>query len=335
MVSAFSNNTMAKSKYNIGGKSIRSNKKTVRVTKTRVGTTKRSIEGVRDVLDMRARQYLMLLKNPCHGPLVGSVNPLNGAMISRYATEYSYTAGVVSDFIITLSPGDLLNNSGLGGAYSFSGAAGTNLTVAQVVPPGFSQLQSIAGSCKPIAACIDIRWGGTENNRAGLVGKFISSGKLLEYTDSPNAGATLSACFEDGRMPPDTTTIKWRPNATGDQMPIDPNSSFVIQTYVSGTKAQIGMVVPAMAVGATVFYRITIVYEWSPLRTGGQVVSPYTPSSTVPHSALLAEVDRDLGWLTRMETTAMNTYQAVDGAIKTGRRIYSYAKGAAEMIAAL
>lgn len=325
---------MAKSKYIIGGKSIRSNKKTVRVTKTRAGTAKGSNSGVRDMLDMRARQYLMLLKNPCRGPLVGSVNPVNGAIVSRYATEYSYTAAAVNDFIVCISPTDILNNSSSGGGYTFSGAAGAALpstTVPQF--PGFAQLASLAGTFKPIAACIDLRWGGTENNRAGMVGKFVSTGKLLEFTDAPVAGVVMSNCFEELRMPPDTTTIKWRPNATADQVPMDPNNAFATNTSLSGQRSQIGIVVPAMAIGATIFYRITVVYEWSPIRTGGQVISPYTPSSGVPHSTILSVIDQDIGWLTRLEVHAASMYNAVSGAIKTGERVYGYAQGAAEMIA--
>jgi len=322
---------MTKSKYPKAGKSTRSNKKTGRAPlRPRAGAAK--VSNMAIMLDIRARQYLTLLKNPCSGPLVGSVSPLNGSIVSRYAIENSFVAGVASDFAIFLSPGDLNNNAGQGGLYIGSGATGVAMTVGAKVLPGTIALAGYAGTVKPIAACIDIRWGGTENNRAGLVGKFASTGKLVEFTDGPTATNLLSSCFEVAHMPADSTVIKWRPNAYGDQTALDPNNGLATSPTVSGQKSQVGVVIPAIAVGGTIFYRVTVVYEWTPIQTGGQVTSPYTPASSTHIGAILAEADRDLGWLTRLEQSATRAYQTIDGAIKTGSRLYRMAEGAAEMI---
>lgn len=324
--------TMVKIKYTMGGKSSRSNKKTPRAGKARAGTAKVSNTYVRDKLDAQANAYMHLLKHPCSGPLTASVDPINGAIISRYASEFSYTApSGGGDLVICLSPGDINSNSTTGGLYQFAGVAGSTLTAAALLLPGMGALASTASTIKPIAACIDVRWGGTEFNRAGLVGKFISSGKLLEATDTIVANASMAQCFEVVHMPADTTTLKWRPNSSGDLLPVDPGN-LLSGSGNASIKSQIGIIIPSLAVGQTIFFRVTTVFEWVPIRIGGQVISPYTPSSTVGHGTVLAAIDKDVGWLTRLEHDAGRALSFAENAISTGGRIYRMAQGAAEMV---
>nr|WPR18305.1 MAG: hypothetical protein [Chemarfal virus 165] len=304
---------MSKSKY----KNDRKKNRTPKSSKRTLSVRPRMASAITRGMDTLALKYIQLLKDPCSAPLAWSVSPLSGSFISRYAAEYVYTnsSGVARDFAFQLAPGDWMGASAQAGFLTGENATvGDPLTFTGRMLPGRATLAGYASSAKLIAACVDVRWGGTELNRAGIVGKYTSGGKLVEFGDTPYATDLLANCFKVERMPDHGLTLRWRPNAHGDQQTQDPGVFIALK----GTdKSSFGIVIPSLAAAQSISYRVTTVYEWTPIMTAGQPIAPYTERSIVPYQSVVHALDTDHGWLDRISHYA----DLAGRAFKTGKTV--------------
>lgn len=224
-------------------------------------------------LDAYAIAHARLLNDPCYGRLAHPIyNTADGGCLSRFEAEYTVGNGAgATGAIIAFVPGGLAR-SVFGNVTPITTDATATLLSngsGSVTAPGYSFLQSTASAVRPVAACLQIAWPGTELNRQGFVALGQATGSLVTQalTTNVTVASLRPVAHLRSRMPESMVEVKWRPNA-GDADWTDPNTA-----TADGDLQKKGAIfaaisnLPADLTGARV--RLIAVYEWQPKSAQG------------------------------------------------------------------
>lgn len=239
----------------------------------------------RSFLTQAERAYARLLSDPCNAPYAPGMLS-NGSLgnIQRFETDFLIATGATETAInIVASPV---------GAYirhAFSSSDTTDLTWTSAYTfPGASAVIT-AARFRPLAACLQVYWVGSEQARQGVV--------ALGNANSGFAGTTSkeirSALPYVGRVPDQHVGIKWRPTAEDLEFKnaAAPDSTTGMWCQISG-----------LPVSTSMRIRIICVYEWevSMSLSSGVVIPQYsadTGSGTSVYEKAIAWLDKSGHWL--------------------------------------
>lgn len=155
--------------------------------------------------------------------------------------------------------------------------------------PGATFLDSNAAVYRPVAACIEVMWNGTEAARAGQVsGGVVAAGSLYRQTASPD-GVSILVPNTD-RTPVNHLEYIWYPSAA-DEIWTDPSTQIGDQQVDRRNALAIAWTNIGDGVTASPGFRIkaTCVYEYKPRVAIGitapppQVGSAYTVRDVLNH----------------------------------------------------
>lgn len=223
-------------------------------------------------LDAYALAHARLLNDPCYGRLAHPVyNSADGGCLSRFEAEFTAFSGATeTGGIVAFVPGGLARSVFNNAVVCTSDIVATTLVNASTsnTAPGYSFLQSTASAVRPVAACMQIAWPGTELNRQGFVALGQATGSLI--TEALTTNITISGvrpvAHLRSRVPETVVEVKWRPQS-GDADWTDPNTSTADGDLQK--KGAIFAAISNLPVGTGVRVRLICVYEWQPKAAQG------------------------------------------------------------------
>lgn len=253
-------------------------------------------------LDQDAREYAMLMADPCNAKLTRSVFPgANGSFVSRFESDFIAGQDAVSTATtILFTPGLGVEASGLlaNSAVLATDTVGFNLATTGYPLPGIS-FMATTSQYRPVAACLEVYWPGSELTRAGVVSVgLVDAGAMLDFSagNLATVAGLRQLCQHTERMPENKTTINWRPG------PFDAETAAVNGSTLTSGRQSLLMTAAGMPANVGVRVRIVVVYEWWPKAGTGFVATVPAVTSRNSVNEVLHALDRTGNWL-------INAYQ--------------------------
>lgn len=272
------------------------------------------------MLDPQARAYANLLLDPCGAPLVHPVYAGSGSgYLIRVKASQTFTADSVglaaTSGAILFAPG-LISSAAFGPitATSNIGAVqavlmnntGTTATASNLdyMQPGngffagFTNLQ-----IRPVAACLKVRYVGTELNRSGSVAAGFLSNAESFYSSIPQAGGALGTnVFSNwrdsaqlvSRMPDGDIEVKWSPNR-GDMRFRDYSTPYMLTTLPQHSGTYVSW--SGLSNGQSIIVETTAVYEWVPGNNVGVIMPTERTNTSAGLDAVLAALGPIHNWM--------------------------------------
>jgi hypothetical protein len=288
-------------------------------------------------LNLDAARYARLLADPCNGDLVsGPFGDGSGGMVARFEQEYLVQAGSGSTalaFAFNPALGNWCSTSTVTMGDATNIVWTTNASVA--LAPGYTFLQANASSYRPLAACMQVYWTGTELNRQGMVSLGRFSNEVLDDT-TLSVGLVRAASSYVERTPASMMEMIWRPQefdtlfrnpaSTGLPSPAQGGSANANTTCMVAT----GSGLPA---DAPLRIRVVVVYEWMPDPLSGfRTTVPIRGVAPTRLGDILAALDRTGDW---MSGTAHSAGKALSSLAHGVASIASLTNGAGRLGARL
>lgn len=168
---------------------------------------------VRSNFDKAARDYIALLLDPCNGPLVHGLYPGVGAgMIFRAEYSIPLNLGATSAAgFVHFTPGGNGTSSVCVYAMEAPGDTSPLIPTGTGYIPAYTFLTGNAAAVRPLAACAQVMYLGSESTRSGLVGVGQTAGSSIGLGASTNVGNILGCLSNMERMPVNALEVVWRP----------------------------------------------------------------------------------------------------------------------------
>lgn len=269
------------------------------------------------------------MEDPCNAPLVNPCYSSGGGgtvLIRLELDQILYAGATETAGIYTFVPG-------LGAAWINATPLPSDTTgtlVAGANAAGSSWLLANAASFRPVAACMQVMYPGSELTRAGIIGISVVPANTIQPNfpagsggngSNTTAALTRASCAHTERMPATLVEAKWSPGEQ-DQTPTTPTLPLLVAATLQGRNA-IMMSASGFPVSTGIRVRTVAVYEASLLTTvnTGQVQSVAPPKSQNTANQVLRDLfSRDPEWW-------------LNSALKTGRMassVISYAAAGAK-----
>lgn len=271
-------------------------RKTQKTMKKMSGPTPRRKAPVMSNLDQAAAEYAQLLADPCNANLTRTVWPgAGGAFVGRF--EYDSIIGndaVSTNTTILFTPALCGGTSGVlaNSVPSATDTSAWNLTL-PLGAPGTSFLAT-TDQFRPVAACAEVYWPGTELNRSGIVSLGVVDTGLINTYSAGNLGSTAifrQLCQHTERMPVNKATVNWRPgNADQDTLQSVASANFYGHQSILITAS-------GFPVNTGIRVRLVVVMEWWPKAGTGFVSAVPRSVSKTSVQEVLTALDRTGNWL--------------------------------------
>lgn len=309
----------SKTKKVKGGKKKNNTQQQSKARSTKVRT-------MRAGLDAGGTAYAKLLADPCNAPLAHPTYPGgDGGILCRFESEATYfAAGAINSGMLVWCPGSTGPNGGL----AYQGVAGSStlaaLTYDSTSQPGTAFLKANASAARPVAACVQVYWPGSELNRQGFVsmgqvnGSLLSEGLLGAVLSPDNIRPLLP---RHTRITDGMAEMKFRPSS-GDAMFTDPS----IDDSLTVTNGAIALSVYGIPVLTGVRIRFVVVYEYIPKYSQNMAV-PINSRNLSSNSVnqVLTELDnQNAGWGAEKVGNAMGYAANVMSGFSATRRRINY-----------
>jgi len=236
-------------------------------------------------LDAAGAAHAQLLNDPCGAALTKPVYIGTG---SGYLTRFTQDVTFTQDSgLLCFTPAGtgLLGNSGIIQAAGASSSAAL-VTNSAVTGPGVNFLAGVADQARPVAACIQVIYTGTELNRAGIINRAQFTGADCAFLDS-TTGLTFDSVASsfpvETRTPAERLEVKWAPGMRDSDF-----TGLNVGTRV-GDRGSIGVLWRGLGATSSIKLRITVVYEWRPTAIEGVVAPVATGDSS--HNTIGAVVN--------------------------------------------
>lgn len=284
---------------------------------------------------MATDAYSALLANPCTGPMVGPIGATQKGYITRFEKTFmvpiTYGAGnTTTCFGLRWTPGIVDPNTTQsdtldGRVEGVASATLGSVWLTNDESPGFAFLQSTATSARCLAACAQFTYTGTELNRQGVLGSFISDGSRLVTTASADQLNSLSV--SRSRVMDGMFEVVWKPNDYDVNFSHFNSSATPEQRakhsalWVSGV--QLSPISPA---NASIMVRLVAVYEWTPGTDDGIIVPTAAPGSGETLATAVRNAYARGARFGELMHHGYNTYKSVRNAV-AGVGAYAYGLG--------
>jgi hypothetical protein len=158
-----------------------------------------------------------------------------------------------------------------------------------------------------VAACIQITYLGSEQNRSGIINYGNCNGGTFVLSDTPNTGNASNSFEHFERTPVNTIEVKWRPTAF-DQTFKD-NQINATNNELSKCGA-VGFTFSGLAGAAGLRVRMVAVYEYTPAGAVG-IVNTTSSRSTSGNTldSVINYLDASGDWMTRVGHAMNSAYR--------------------------
>jgi len=241
-------------------------------------------------LDGPALQYAKLLLDPCHTALTHPVYSGSDAGYLVKIVSYNQfpnpvgAGGTASAGVVQWVPG-AISTTGAGWIYG-EAVGGTSVSLAPAVAntstgwtsvsndPGNVFLKANASAYRTVAACMEIEYLGTEQNRGGLFHFGTVDGSYIDLTDTGATVAGIIAGVSRTMRMPDSKKlqINWLPTVADQQMR-DPNGALDTTGIQKDPRGAVLIAWQGMTSTTPFMVKSTAVFEWQPKKAQGLVQS--------------------------------------------------------------
>lgn len=252
-------------------------------------------------LDADAKKHANLLLNPCNAPLCHPIyDGADGGILFRSETDFIYANGATDTCgVLFWAPGGtgvLAGNAT--NLYGFTNTLG-NLTATPAALndqfcPGGVYLAANAAASTCVAACMQIYWPGTENNRQGYIAYGNVPARTINVTTPTSADQFSQVLMHAERTPNTKIEIRWRPGA-GDQVTTDPAAATPDSEYAK--RNGIGFSVRGLPTATGLRIRLVAVYQYEPKAGLGIVNSNARAMSNNSFDHVINFLDRMGDWM--------------------------------------
>jgi len=222
-------------------------------------------------LDAAGAAYARLLNDPCAAPLAAPVYMGTGA---GYLTRATFDASFTQDSgYIALVPGCWGTGATTSAVvYATGSSSGSTLAGTYTPGPGSGFLAGVAQEARPVAACLQLMYTGTELNRAGVINRSQINGNESIGFSGNTADAIAGSFPLESRMPDSQPIeVKWAPGI------LDGDFAYAGTTQTTGQRGAVAILWRGLGSG-TIKVRATVVYEWRPTPSEG-VIAPSASGS--------------------------------------------------------
>lgn len=271
-------------------------------------------------MDGAAAKYAALLADPCNGDLVaGPFGDGNGGLVCRFEKEYiinNSSTDTCSAFVFNPSSGLVAWQTNP--IVTDTDALTLFPAAVSSVHPGHTFLAANASWFRPLAACLQVYYPGSELSRAGVVSLGRYAAEVVNDTTATVSQLRTQANYV-ARTPADMAEIVWRP-VEFDLVGREPIPAASISTNGMANAQTTSLVATGagLPVSTGLRYRVVVVYEWQPDPASGFKNNVVRSPNPVRLGDILAKLDATGDW---MAGTAKGA----------GRAISSLAHGVASM----
>lgn len=243
--------------------------------------------------------YAKLLDDPCGGQLVNPVYPgADGGYLNRYEVDFQLSSlydNAQTNSALVFAPGLISNTNN--NVTSVTGnnslmALGLSSEAANVITdsylsgfyarlpgdtqPGYNSLIAFSEAVRPVSACLQVMYTGTELNRQGIVamGRCNAGSVLSASAGTLRNSGIRQLCDTVIRTPETMLEYKWSP-CSGDMLYGDP--SVISGLREAERKNAIILSVSGVPL-SDIRIRMVVVYEWQP-RPGYGIINAQTNRS--------------------------------------------------------
>jgi len=275
--------------------------------KRKTGSTPSAAELVAG-LDAPAKAWARLLADPCNAPLASPCYPTSsGGSIIRVERDVvmSTTATSYGGAVI-FTPG-LFDNTGSGALCS---VATLDTSLDNQVLPFSNQYGFQPGngnvnwdSVRPVAACLQLMWPGSELNRQGIVSlAVVPTAFAFQSSTGTSVQSLRQASPIVSRMPDSVVEVKWRPGEKDNQF----NATQIADLTVDSDGRNSLLATWTGIPGSTgVRVRMVAIYEVSFVASSGYITSVTTnsaPASKHSVNDIFHALDRAGEWAYSLAT---------------------------------
>lgn len=167
------------------------------------------------VLDRPAREYLAALMDPCQGPLVHGLYANGGSGIifrTESSVNVNWGATATSGYL-HYTPGCWGTGSNSPVIWAEAASGGVNVTPTALTnyAPGYTFIVNSFSAIRPIAACMQVMYMGSESSRAGAIYMGHTNGSYVSATGSHSSDTVALGLGHFERTPVSAVEQVWRP----------------------------------------------------------------------------------------------------------------------------
>lgn len=263
-------------------------KKTQPVSKKQAKRTVRAPRVTRS-LDAPGLAYARLLADPCNAPLCHpTYGGANGGLLFRARSVFSVNAaaGATAGFL-HWTPGAIgTTNSEVAFAeYATTATSGVAAGLGSAAP-GKAFLAGTSTSYRPVAACMQVFYLGSETSRQGFVMLDHTLGGFIDLGGSYSTDLLSRGLSQYSRTPGSCSEIVWKP-AMGDETWIDPSA--VTANVDKDRRGSVTLAWGGLPAAVNLSIVLTAVYEWEPSPAAG--LAPATESRSTSRNDVRQVMD--------------------------------------------
>lgn len=230
-------------------------------------------------LDSHGAAYARLLADPCNAPLVHPVfGGANGGLLMRSRSVFTVnTTALATAGYLHWTPGAIgtTNSELVAAEFATTGTSGTAAGLGGA--PGKTFLASNSTSYRPVAACMQVYYLGSETTRQGFVLVDNTLGGLIDIGGAYSTDLLSRTLGSYSRTPGNCIEAIFKP-AMGDETWIDPSvATAAVDKDRRGALTIAWGGLPA-ATGLSVV--LTGIYEWVPNPASGLAASTESRSAS-------------------------------------------------------
>lgn len=230
-------------------------------------------------LDVAGLQYAKLIADPCNAPLVHPVyGGANGGLLMRSRSVFSVNTTALSTAgYLHWTPGAIgTTNSEL--LVADAAATGTLVASAGFAnAPGKAFLAANASSYRPVAACMQVYYLGSETSRSGFVLVDNTIGGLIDLGSSYSTDLLSRTLGAYSRTPGNCVEVILKP-AMGDETWIDP--SVATAAVDKDRRGAVTLAWGGLPAAVPLSIVLTAIYEWVPNSASGLTSSTESRSES-------------------------------------------------------
>lgn len=254
-------------------KTKRQNKRPAKKMRQQTGSTRPN------GLDAQGAAYARLLADPCNASLVHPVyGGTNGGLLMRSRSVFSVNGTVTTTAgYLHWTPGAIgtTNSEMLTAEYLNTGTSASPIVLTSA--PGKAFLAANSTSYRPVAACMQVYYLGSETGRAGFVLCDNTTGGLIDLGGSYSTDLLSRTLGAYSRTPGNCVEIVWKPTM-GDETWIDPGVATA--AVDKDRRGAVTLAWGGLPAGVQLSIVCTAIYEWIPNPQSGLASSTESRSSS-------------------------------------------------------
>lgn len=259
----------------------------------------------------RIARHTNMVFDPCNAALGPTAYRGQDGFVQRFAKTQTFTTTTDQCFVSIYYPA---YNGSSTAVYALPSSP-VGVVTYSTPGPGQAFLLANADSQRPIGACIEATYAGTELNRQGLL--YMGSCKASLFKAATTTDAICALLGHATRVPDRTTSVKWIPS------PVDEEywTTGAAEPESAGDRNVIVIVGVGFTAPVSFTITTTLIAEWSP-NAGLGIATPSPNTADAPGG-----IEHVRSNLARMGNWWVQAAHSLEAGYQTARGVYNATRG--------